>query len=139
MIGSYRDTVVAVLHKVDLSQLVQAHGRQLYPTMKGPINPHPPLLHARLGGHEATIEVPVAADAANYLGNLYDPPAQIEPVVRVHRLSGLIEGRQHPLLRNSPKTGGQPPEEGPVSGTQELLVHLFFEAHVLDHLLLLSC
>src|SRR3712207_6365376 len=101
--------------------------------MERPVYPLPPLRHLRSGRHEAAIELPVAIHPAHYLRNLDDPPAQIEPVVRPQRPSGLLESEQPAPPLTPPNAGRYPPEEGPVLGTYEVLIYLRLETHVPDH------
>src|SRR3712207_758799 len=96
LVAGHRDPVVAVLNKVSITKLVQAHRRQLHTAVERPIDPLPPLRHVRLGGHETTVELPVASFATYYLRDLYHPPAQVESVVRPNGPPGRVEGEQRP-------------------------------------------
>src|SRR3712207_5273220 len=101
--------------------------------MERPVNPLPPACHARLHGHEVTVELTVASYAAHYLRELHHPPAEVDPVVSPEDPPYLVEGWESPPSRVSSKAGCKQPEDCPVTGAQEVLVHLLLQAHVPDH------
>src|SRR5215207_10290823 len=133
LVAGHADAVVAILDEVGVTELVQPHRLQLHAAMERSIHPLPLLRHAPPGGHEAAVELPVAIHAAHYLRDLDDPPAQIEAVVRSYRLPGLLKSEQPAPSLIPPNAGRQPSEECPVTGAQEVLLHLLLEAHVPDH------
>src|SRR3712207_9468216 len=94
LVASHRDPVVAVLNKVSITKLVQAHRLQLHTAVERPVDPLPPLRHAPLEGHEAAVELLVAVRAATYLRDVDHRPAQIEAVAPPKGPPLIFEGGQ---------------------------------------------
>src|SRR5215208_5077869 len=99
--------------------------------MERSVYPLPPLRKARLRGHEAAIEVLVAAHAADYLRHLDLPQAQTTPVVRQVPFSDLVEGQQPAAFAS--QTGRHASEEGPTPGTVEVRLGLYLDGRETNH------
>jgi hypothetical protein len=94
----------------------------------------PPLLHARLGGHEASIELRAAADAAPYLVHWHRPHAPINLRICLGDHFEIIEAEQQPMGGIvSSQAGPHPPKQRPSAGAREVCLYLFFQAHVTNH------
>src|SRR5919112_2103077 len=65
MEAGHAHAVMAVVHKVVPTQLLQAHRRQLLPEAKSPVDPLPLLRISPGQGHEVLVEVLVLAQAAD--------------------------------------------------------------------------
>jgi hypothetical protein len=127
--------VATIQHKVETPYLVEPYGRQLLTPVEGPVFALPPLLDARLGGHEVSIELRTSADAAPYLCYRHRPRASTDPPHCCKRDHfEIIEAEQQPI-RGIVSSQADPhlPKQRPSKGAGEVCLYLFFKAHVTDH------
>jgi hypothetical protein len=123
--------VATIQHKVETPYLVEPYGRQLLTPVEGPVYALPPLLDARLGGHEVSIELRTSADAAAYLCYRHRPRASIGPphcCTRDH--FEIIEAEQP--IRDIVSSQADPhlPKPRPSKGAGEVRLYQIFKAHV---------
>jgi hypothetical protein len=124
--------VATIQHKVETPYLVEPYGRQLLTPVEGPVYALPPLLDARLGGHEVSIELRTSADAAAYLCYRHRPRASIGPshcCTRDH--FEIIEAEQQPI-RDIVSSQADPhlPKPRPSKGAGEVRLYQIFKAHI---------
>jgi hypothetical protein len=133
VVACHTDTVVAVQDEVRISDLVEAHRRQLVASVEGSVYALPPRLRARPRGHEAPIELPTSADAARYFVHLYHSPSETNVIERAERFADFLEAKQPIGGKAASQTCPHSPKERPSTGAIEIRFHLFFYAHVANH------
>jgi hypothetical protein len=133
VVASHADAMVAVQDEVEAPYLVEAHRRQLLTPMEGPVYALPPLPHARLGGHEVSIELGTPANAATYLSYWHRPHAPIDPPHCPGDLSDLVEAQQSVSSVVSSQSAPHPPKQCPSACIGEVRVYLHFQVHMSNH------
>jgi hypothetical protein len=73
--------VMAVLHEVELTQLVEGHRRQLIPEPEGTVYAFPALAGEGTQWHEALVEVVVLSRATDDARYIYRDPATIDAAI----------------------------------------------------------
>lgn len=91
VVAGYRDPVMAIQDEIAARDLVEVYWRQLLVLARGPIYALPPLSSARLGGHEASVELGTSADAADYPTNRHRPHAPANSPYRSGGFPGLVK------------------------------------------------
>src|ERR671911_2482939 len=114
LLAGYRDPVVAVLDEVGVPDLVQADGGQLF---FGPVHDlvYPPPAGAEVGlrRQEGPVEVPVASDATDDLGDWHLAQSQVDLRDGPKSPPDLVEGEQLVRARVSAQVRADPPQKGP--------------------------
>src|SRR5918998_5145970 len=101
--------------------------------MVSPVYALPPPPHARLGGHEVSIELRTPSDAAPYLPHRHRPHASIDSRRCSGDLSEIIEAQQPIRCIVTSQAGSHPPKQRSSAGIGEVPLYLLFPVWVSHH------
>src|SRR5918994_306258 len=94
LLAGYRDAVVAVLYEVGVPDLVQADGGQLFGPVHDLIDPPPARAEVGFGRQEGPVEISVASNATDDLGDWHLAQPQVDLRDGPKSPLDLVEGEQ---------------------------------------------
>jgi hypothetical protein len=116
LLEGYRDAVVAVLDEVGVPDLEQADGGQLFGPVHDLVDPPPAGAEIGLGRQESPVEVPVAPDAADDLGDGHLAQPEVDLRNGPQGPLDLVEGEQLVGTRVSTQVSAYPPQKSLAAG-----------------------
>ena len=115
-LAGHRDPVVAVLDEVDVPDLVQADGGQLFAPVHDLVYAPPAGPEVGLGRQERPVEVPVTPDATDDLGDGHLAHPQVDLRDGPQGPLDLVEGEQLVGARVPAQVRADPSQESPSAG-----------------------
>src|SRR4028118_151498 len=121
--------MVAVLDEVGVPDLEQADGGQLLAPVHDLVYPPPAGAEGGLGRQKCPVEVPVAPDAADYLGDGHLAQPDVDLRDGTDGPLDLVEGEQLVGAGVPAQVSADPTQESPPAGAREVSVGLFVGIH----------